>query len=398
MVAGMPPDPVGYRPGYRRPTREEKLQLRTLAGEGRAPRVLCHWGANSRVVVLDPALNPEGFTYAQMLSDPAVPPIIQSRFQEYWNTTIAETCDNPGGLPATWEFSVEYHNVYDAAYFGAPVEFKEGQVPATRHPFLGLDDVDAFMRQDIRHPLDNPYIKAQLAFREALVKASAGFTHLGRPGKVAPFTLGFDGPLTAAFMLFGDAIFLLMAAEPERARALLLFITEACIIRNQALLELAGRPVRQAYGGLADDTIQLISTAMLEDLVLPAHALWYDRMSTTTPADRRRSLHCCGDGTRHFKTIADILGVSAFDTGFPVDHGALRRELGPEVHIAGGPAVPLFLSGTPEALFEETRRILTSGIKEGRRFGLREGNNLPPRVPLENLHAVYQACLAYGAY
>jgi len=388
----------GYRADYAYPTHDEKRRLQALSKEGKAPRVLCHWSANPRVVVLDPALNPEGFTYAQMLHDPKVPPIVQSRFQEYWNTTIAATCDAIGELPEQWEFSVEYHNVYDAAYFGAPVEFPPGQVPATRHPYLGLDDVDAFMRQDIQHPLDNPYVKRQLAFRQEIVKAATDFTYLGRKGRVAHFTLGFDGPLTAAFMIFGADIFLLMASEPEKAKALFLFITEACVIRNQALLELAGRPKTESWGGLADDAIQLISTPMLGELVLPAHELWYSRMSTTTPADRRRSLHCCGDGTRHFKTIADKLGVSAFDTGFPVDHGRLRRELGPDVHISGGPAVPLLLGGIPSVLFDETRRILTSGVKEGRKFGLREGNNLPPCVPLENLRAVYQACLEYGWY
>jgi len=29
---------------------------------------------------------------------------------------------------------------------------------------------------------------------------------------------------------------------------------------------------------------------------------------------------------------------------------------------------------------------------------LREGNNLPPRVPLENLEAMYRAALDYGWY
>lgn len=387
---------IGYRPEYRYPSNDEKRRLGELSAKGQAPRVLCHWSANPRVVVLDPALNPEGFTYEQMLHDPQTPLVVQSRFQEYWNTTVAATCDRVEELPAEWEFSVEYHNVYDAAYFGAPVEFPSGQVPAIRHPFLGLDDVDAFMQQDIHRPLDNPYITAQLAFRKEIGKAAAAFTYLGRKGRVAPFVLNFDGPLTAAFMIFGQDIFLLMAGEPEKARALLLFITEACIIRNQALLELAGQPKTAAWGGLADDAIQLISTPMLEELVLPAHELWYSRMSTTTPASRNRSMHCCGDGTRHFKTIAARLGVTHFDTGFPVDHGALRRELGPDVGISGGPAIHLFTGGTPAQLFDDTRRILTSGVKQGRKFGLREGNNLPPRVPLENLRAAYQACLEYG--
>lgn len=388
----------GYCADYDYPDNEEKRCLLESSKTGKSPRVLCRWVANSRILLLDPVLNPDGFTYEGMLNDPTVPPIVQSRFQEYWNTTIAETCDMVAGLPDEWEYSVEYHNVYDAAYFGVPVQFTPNQVPGTPHGYLSLDDLDAFLAQDIRHPLDNPYVKKQLAFREEIVKAARDFRYLGRKGKVAPFTLGFDGPLTAAFMLFGEEIFVLMATEPEKAKALFLFITEACIIRNQALLERAGQPAVKPWGDLADDAIAMVSTDMLVDQVLPAHELWFSRMTTTTPADRRRGFHCCGDGTRHFKTMADNLGISYFDTGFPVDHGALRRELGPEIAISGGPHIGLFTGGTPEQLFAETKRILLSGIKEGRKFGLREGNNLPPCVPLENLKATYQACIEYGCY
>ncbi len=388
----------GYRPDYVYPGNEEKRHVLELQQKGQAPRVLCRWVGNSRVVVLDPALNPEGFTYEGMLNDPTVPPVVQSRFQEYWNTTIAETCDRVAELPEAWEFSVEYHNVYDAAYFGVPVQFTPNQVPGTPHGYLSLDDLGAFMAQDIRHPLDNPYVKRQLTFREEIVAAATDFRYLGRKGRVAPFTLGFDGPLTAAFMLFGEDIFVLMATEPEKAKALFLFITEACIIRNQALRERAGHPAVNPWGDLADDAIAMVSTEMLVEQVLPAHELWFSRMTTTTPADRRRGFHCCGDGTRHFKTMADRLGIGYFDTGFPVDHGALRRELGPDCAISGGPHIGLFTGGTPEQLFQETKQILTSGIKEGRKFSLREGNNLPPCVPLENLRATYQACIEYGGY
>ncbi len=387
---------TAYRPDYRYPTNGEKKALLELARAGKAPRVLCRWSANPRIVVLDPQLNPEGYTYHGMLHDPTVAPIVQSRYQEYWNTTMARTCDMVEQLPEVWDVSVEYHNVYDAAYFGAPVHYPEHQVP-TAHPHLTLDDVDEFLRQDYSRPLENPYVKDMLAFREQLIAATKDFRHLGRPARVLPFTLNFDGPLTAAYMIFGEDMFVLLAAEPDKAARVLLHITDAVILRNQALLQLSGQPTVQRWGSLADDAVQLISTRMYEDLVLPAHERWYSTMSTTTPATRGRFMHCCGDGTRHFPIMSTKLGVSSFDTGFPVDHGQLRRDLGSDVYISGGPAIGMFITGTPEQLYAETRRILESGVKEGGRFGLREGNNLPPRVPLENLLAVYQACLEHGA-
>ena len=58
----------------------------------------------------------------------------------------------------------------------------------------------------------------------------------------------------------------------------------------------------------------------------------------------------------------------------------------------------LLLGGTPDAVYAATRDILQSGVKEGGRFILREGNNLPPRTPPANLEAMYRAALDYGRY
>jgi uroporphyrinogen-III decarboxylase len=58
----------------------------------------------------------------------------------------------------------------------------------------------------------------------------------------------------------------------------------------------------------------------------------------------------------------------------------------------------MLLDATPAAVYERARAILTSGVMQGGRFVLREANNLPPRVPVENLAAMYRACLDYGNY
>ena len=381
----------------RLPTNDEKQAVRDASQAGKPIRVPLNWGCNSRIVLLDPDLNPEGYTYQQMLTDPTVPPIMQSRFDEYCGTTLAETCDRTVDLPETWAFSYEYHNVSDGAYFGAPIQFRDGQVPSVE-PYYGIDEVDALLARDFSRPLENPWIQQCLRFREELQQVAERFTYLGRKGRVLDFTLNFDGPLTIATILFGTDIFLFLLEEPEKARELMLYITRACILRNQALLQLAGQPCKGEWGGIADDSIQLISTALYEDIVMPAHELWFSEMSTSTPANRRRSIHLCGDATRHFPVISEKLGVSSFDTGFPVDHGALRRTLGPEVFISGGPPTGLLRHSTPELCYAETRHILQSGIMEGGKFSLREGNNLPPCVPIENLTAVYEACLTYGWY
>ena len=105
-----------------------------------------------------------------------------------------------------------------------------------------------------------------------------------------------------------------------------------------------------------------------------------------------------GIGRASAELFARELGVRSFDTGFPVDFGALRRALGPEVEIWGGVEVATLLHGTPEQVYARARDIPTSGVLEGKRFVLREANNLPPRVPLANLEAMYRAAFDFGRY
>jgi len=81
-----------------------------------------------------------------------------------------------------------------------------------------------------------------------------------------------------------------------------------------------------------------------------------------------------------------------------VDHGRLRRELGPEVQIGGGPTVMLLKSGPVEAIRAEVRRICGSGVMEGGRFILIAANNMAPETPLEHVTAMYEAAKEFGKY
>jgi len=382
---------------YEIPSDEEKSRVWQTYREGRPIRTPLRWNANPRIVLLDPALNTEGWTFEEYFQDPPTLMAVQVRFQEYVAEVLARTCDLPASLPEQWTFVVDNQNVYDAAYLGAPVVFAPGQVPAT-HPVFGLDDVDAFLETAFPPPLENPWLASRLALHAELEKAARDFTYRGRSARVQPLVLGFDGPVTVAANLFGADVFLLMAMDPPKARRLFEKITREAARRAQALAERFGIRFPVEHGGLADDSIQLITTDMYESVVLPVHELWFRLTSTSTPESGKRSMHLCGDATRHFPLIRRRLGVTSFDTGFPVDHGALREQLGDDVEISGGPPANLLLQGTPEACAESAREILTSGVRRGGRFILQEGNNLPPGTPVENLAAVYEVCLELGWY
>jgi len=212
--------------------------------------------------------------------------------------------------------------------------------------------------------------------------------------KVAPVMLGWDGPLTIAVQLRGEEMLTDLVEDPDYAVNLMRFLQKAAEIRNRVLADKAGQKLFQPpSGGLADDSIQLVGPQMYRERVLPIHREWY---SLFGPGPH--SIHLCGDATRHFATLHRELNVCSFDTGFPVDHGALRQELGPDVEILGGPEASLLLIGARDQVYERTKGILQSGVMDGGRFILREANNLPPRCPEENLASMYQACLDHGNY
>ncbi len=376
---------------------EEKKQVWQSYYDRKPIRVPLRWNVNSRIILLNPSLNPDNINYREYFNDPITMMKIQARLTEYIAVEFSKVSDTVSELPESWNFGVENQNIYDAAYFGAKVLFEPGQVPST-HQFMDIDDVDWFLAQDFSHPLEQPWIKERLEFREKMVNAAHNFTYLGRQGKVGPFGVGFDGPLTIAANLFGSDIFTLLGEDPEKTVDVLMHITKACILRNHALSELAGNTTKSDWGWLADDSIQLISSGMYEEFILPIHEFSYSNFSNSKPEDKRRSIHLCGDSTRHFQIIHERLGVMSFDTGFPVNHGAVRDVLGEDVEISGGPRVDLLMQGTEEEVYEEAIKILTSGIMKGGRFILQEGNNLPPCVPIENLSAVYRACQEYGKY
>ena len=92
------------------------------------------------------------------------------------------------------------------------------------------------------------------------------------------------------------------------------------------------------------------------------------------------------------------MNIQGFDTGFPINFATLRDEVGEKVEIQGGVPVGSLLSDTPAAIYERSRDILTSGIKRGGKFILKEANDLAPCVPLANMEAMYRAVHDFGLF
>lgn len=354
---------------------------------GKPTRPPVHLGTATQFFIFNDDLNPgEIVTFKSYSTDAKIMLDFQLRSQVWRSKHIAPFCDDPIGLPEEFIVKVDLQNYDEATFFGAPVIFLPNQVPNTKPIFEG-ERKNAFLDMGLPDPLKGGwYAKAHEIHDEMSERIHKNPTHLDRPIRMDPFGIWTCGPLTLAMGLRGNEILTDFYEDPRYVHALLDYIVEGTIQRIHAHLKFFGLPCPSPDMFFADDAIQMISPKMFREFILPA----YRKLKAGITTADRVKVHLCGDATRHFKTLQDEIGVYEFETGFPVDFGKLRRELGTEALIHGGPNIMVLLNGSPEKVREETRRILRSGIMEGGKFVLREGNNLAPRTPFANLEAMYE--------
>lgn len=348
---------------------------------------------DTRFFMLDDVVNPKQVISFRDYSEDATTMMdFQLRAAAWRGFNIAPICDDVAGLPDTFTVKVDMQRYFDAAFFGAEIEYLPDQTPDTK-PLLEGDDKNLLFDRGLPDPLTGgAFAQAHRLYADMAERIEGGFAYEGRPVEIAPFGIATDGPMTVATNLRGVELYTDFYTDPDYVHRLLDLIVEGTITRIKAHREFFGLPEVSDSWFYADDAVQMISTDMVSEFVIPAH----HKLNDTLTSAERIAMHLCGDATRHFAFLRDELGVYSFDTGFPVDFGRLREAVGPEVEILGGPRVTLLLNGTPEEVSVETKRILLSGIQEGGRFILREANDLAPRTPLENVRAMYDTARKVG--
>jgi uroporphyrinogen-III decarboxylase len=348
--------------------------------EGTHDRIPIRLNTNPRMLMLDPKYNVRRITYEEYMGDPEV--MAQAMLEwQYW-TRFLLPGDHEKGFPEKWTVRVDFENHYDAGWFGCPVHYRDGQVPDTT-PILRDGSKRLLFDRGIPDPFAGEWPERCLRFMETFQqKAAAGWTFLGKPvvpDTGAPF-MGCDGVFTAATSLRGATELCLdLLLDPDYARELLDYVYTAVTARMKAWRDRAGLPVPQDGFGAADDGVELLSTEQYREFVLPLHRRLFDQFGT----QKNRSMHLCGNVQRHLTVLHRELGVTAFDTGFPIDFAQLRRDLGLDAQVSGGPRVTFFLEDSSPPIIKETERILGSGILRGGRFILQEANNLPPGARLD---------------
>jgi uroporphyrinogen-III decarboxylase len=353
-------------------------------------------GTATQFFIFNEELNPgEAVTFEDYCADAATMLEFQLRAAWWRSENIAPYCDDRIGMPPNreaWLVRVDLQNFDEAAHLGAPVVFMRGQAPDTR-PILAGDRKNALFDAGMPDPLYGGwYRRAHDILEQWQERLRREPEHAGWPVRIDPFGWWSGGPLTLAVSLRGHELLTDLYEDPEYVRALLSYLTDATIARVRAHARFFALPDPPDSLWFADDALQMLSVRMAREFMLPI----YRRMKAEMTTAQNVKIHLCGDATRHFGWLKDELGVNDFETGFPVDHAKVRRELGPDVTIHGGPTVMILRDGTPEAVAAETRRILDSGVCERGRFVLREANNLAPGTPVANLSAMYETARRWG--
>ena len=361
--------------------------------KGEHLRIPVRFCTNPRMLLLDPKYNIRQISFEQYMTDPEV--MAQTRLEFlYWMRHLLPG-DHVKGVPDEWVVDIEFQNMYDMVWFGCPVHYRINQVPDTT-PILDDDRKRMLFDRGIPDPFQGEWVDRYLNHRGYLErKVAEGWTFLGKPVKLSthsPFS-GTDGVFTAACGLRGcTQLCLDLLMDPEYAIQLLEFVHTAIIERMKAWWKHFNLPYPVKNSGTADDSVEMLSVDQYREFVLPLHRKLFDTfgLPATSGNDNTRAIHLCGNAQRLFPVLKQELGITLFDTGFPVDFARFREEMGPECLISGGPAVGFFVQDTPTACVAEAERILRSGVLRGGKFILQEGNNLPPCASLDTCERVYE--------
>lgn len=348
-------------------------------------------GPTSRRLPFHEGLTPgEAVTLERYAQDVDVTCDLQGQAATRRSASISPLCDDPVGHAPKGEaflLWVDLQTYGDAAHRRAPVVILLHHVPDPRS-ILERDRKHACFDVGLPEPPKGGcYRTAHAIYERSQARLQRELDYRGWPIQLGPFGPWSGGPLTEAMALRSGELLAGLHEAPAFVRDLLDFVTEATIARIRALLRFVGLPDPAPEMISADEALQLLSAPMAREFLLPVYRRPKGGAST---AEHIRS-HLCGDATRHFRWLRDDLGVFESETGFPVDLGRLRDELGDWVTLQGGPDVMLLRQGAPKQVVAETERNLSCGVCRGGGFILREGHRLAPGTPQVNLAAMFAA-------
>lgn len=197
------------------------------------------------------------------------------------------------------------------------------------------------------------------------------------------------------FLFRNDRFFLLLAGEPEKARAFLDYLVEMHLQNLEQFLGAVGPYIDVVLFGddLGMQTGPQISPQMYRDLFKPRHARMWQRAKEL--ADVRVQLHSCG-GIRELLPDLIEAGLDAVNpvqincSGMELD--GLKRDFGERITFWGGccDTGEILPNATPVEVADHVRQQVAICGREGG-FVFQQVHNVLADVPPENVVAMFDA-------
>lgn len=335
-------------------------------------------------------INVEGYTFKEYYDNPEIMWEMQLRCQRWKRTHLP--CDHYMGYPKQWDgVYVDFHGGLEAVWLGNQPAYFDRNVmdsyPALQEHKERLYD---WAPPDPRH---GPLMERMYEYYAYLEDKRTRCDYDGVPVGPTQLLLGTDGPFTTATKLRGTSeVCLDMLTDSEYYRELMEYITAASIRRMQDGMEFMGRRFPNPIWGYADCTVCILSKPHFRQFVLPYHQRIMDAFSTGP----YNHLHSCGPVHHLHKMIHDHARVTAFDCGFITDAAYSRRECGPTVSYSWRFHPVLQSSASEAEVVAAVRKMMASGVTEGRRFTIEEVAY--PEVSLDRWGRFYGTVKELGRY
>ena len=206
--------------------------------------------------------------------------------------SVAERLGVPPPKPRLAGFA--YNHV---SALGAQVVFAKGSEPNVLPAIRSPRDIDR-----LREPEDY--------FGSGIVPSRlrlAGELKARRPDASGSIGHPYEGPVTTAVLLMGEAFLTLPYDDPARARRLLRFCTDSAVNFACALAERDGVAMKSGPRSIPDDFAGMFPPPVFEEFVVPEWERMYEGLEAT-----ERHLHSELLRPAHLKCLAD-LRISEYD-------------------------------------------------------------------------------------
>ena len=374
---------------------EEVRRVREAFEARRPVRVPIEFNLSMRYFIADKQINVDGITWKDFFESPEM--MFQMYMRRHRFVRYNVVADWEMGPPEKeWPgAAVDFQNIYEAAWLGCELRYiDERDNPPDIWPMF-KEAKEKLYDTEIPDPLHGGLMGRVYEFYEYMEERRRNYLLEGKPVGATSVPTGTDGPFTLACALRGPTeVCLDMYQDEAYYHDLMDFVMRAIISRMKAWRQLLGQPEKSQSFGFADDSIEVLSPQAYKRFVLPYHKRLVEEFSLGGP----NSIHLCGRASQHFKILRDELNIQAFDTGFPSDLGKCRQELGPDVLLRGNIHPELLREGPPEGICKAVKDLCQSGVMEGGRFILCDGNNVAPLTPLAHMRVMYEAGKEYGRY